>query len=159
MAFRPLSIAFALALVLAACGDDDSGSSGGKSGSGASGGSSGSLSSSGSGGTSSVNTGGGTGGINGAGTGAGGAGTGAGGTTGGSGGSMGGRGGSGGMGGSGGSAGTFMMAMCPSAMPEDGSACMGRRLNCMFGSVQCLCRFGMWSCDSSPGGDMDGGTP
>jgi hypothetical protein len=158
MTLRRFWIALALAFVLGACGDDDSTSSDGKSGSGASGGSSGSLSSSGSGGTSSVNTGGGTGGISGAG--AGGAGTGVGGMTGGSGGfMMGGRGGFGGMGGSGGSAGTFMMAMCPTAMPQDGSACMGRRLNCMFGDVQCLCRFGMWSCDSSPGSDMDGGTP
>jgi hypothetical protein len=43
-------------------------------------------------------------------------------------------------------------------MPEDGSPCMGRRLNCMFGMLQCLCRRGAWTCDSPPD-EMDAGLP
>lgn len=148
-------LAVALAIALGACGDDDTGS-GAAGGSAATGGSSGSLSSGGSSGTSGVNTGGGAGGINAGGTGAAGVGAGVGGAGAGG---FGGFGGRGGTGGSGGTGGTFMMAMCPMTMPQDGSACMGRRLNCMFGDVQCLCRFGMWSCDSPSGQDMDGGTP
>jgi len=64
-------------------------------------------------------------------------------------------GGFGGSGGSGGGSG-FPPVTCPVDMPEDGSECMGRRLNCMFGMLQCLCVRSRWSCDSPPD-DMDAG--
>jgi len=53
-----------------------------------------------------------------------------------------------------GGGGSFSMAMCPTTQPEDDSECIGRRLNCTFGAIECRCRRGSWDCGSAD--EMDG---
>jgi len=109
---------FALILVLASCGDDTTGGTGGHAGSGGSGGSGGHAGSAGSGGMAGS---GGSGGMAG---------------SGGSGGSGGhaGSGGSGGMAGSGGTGGTGGVV---DAATDGNSQCLGIFESCMFGGIPC----------------------
>jgi len=58
-----------------------------------------------------------------------------------------------GTGGTAGSSPVIPMDTCPDVQPADGSMCMGRRLRCVFGLIECRCGRRGWSCDAAPDDD------